>query len=751
MELNTGAYTIQFADGGYEVYKDSELLYFNRRPMYAFIKTKFTVTEFYDAPYDTVSKDVETVRTKGILRTPAGTGLLFEDSFEAIPEGLKAQRSVHVLEAGDDLGFATKFSFVLAASDDIKAFDCFAPGAWYRQNQFTAPHVVGYDKECEYYWQSELKYALPLFAAQHRVSGESIGLSRWAADVVMRDTDIVASEHHVDRLINTGAIGLSKPESQTLNYLYYGFPVRTPIETQCDGLMIDYVFPCSDGELPRRDRGYNVDYMMRTKTYSRVYHPLEAGFRQHYSIAVTFGHHEDYSRMMRETWRGVYDRLRAPLFRVDNKQHYFNCMQILTRMTRQYGDAIGLPFACQLPDLDVSSVSFQFGFVGQQPGIGYNLMQYGDKEGRPEASDKGRRIIGFWVRTAMTDSGAPNVCYNPALEGFEPYPLWTRMTADGLEAILDAYVYTAKRHEHHPEWLGFCRQAADWFLRIQNSDGSFYRAYNTDGSMRMDSKANTTSIIRFLVQMFLVTGHEAYRDTAITAGKWCLDNVYQNMEYRGSTCDNLDIMDNESGIYAMYAFQALLDLTGEGIWLEALKAAADFTETWTYAWEFPIRTLLTRHPFNTQGISGQSIITIGSGSGDVYMAAVSFSYYRLYLITGDEHYRDFAEFIHCNTRQSNDVDGSQGYILRGLGHESANFSTQTLQSHYHWLPWCTYVEADPTARLQEAFGVYDIAQAEQLPLRYREERNRIYDRYADFDESSEQDGKRRKPYEYTCS
>ena len=33
------------------------------------------------------------------------------------------------------------------------------------------------------------------------------------------------------------------------------------------------------------------------------------------------------------------------------------------------------------------------------------------------------------------------------------------------------------------------------------------------------------------------------------------------MEYRGSTCDNTDIMDNESGIYAMFGFLSLYDLT----------------------------------------------------------------------------------------------------------------------------------------------------------------------------------------------
>lgn len=733
MELSTGTYKFKFVSGGYEVYNDHGLLYFNRRPMYAFIKTALSITEFYDAPYSKVSEKDGTLRAEGILRSPGGTELAFFDTFELVTEGLRVNRKVKVLKTIDDLGFASKLSFVLAPSEEIKDYDYFAPGAWYRQNQFTAAHVVGHDIECEYFWQSELKYALPLFSAWHRESGESIALSRWAADVSMRDTSIVASEHHVDRLINTGAIGISKPEAKTLNYLYYGFPLRKAIETKRDGLMIDYIFPVSDGELPRKGKEYNIDYMMRTKTFSRVYHPLEIDFEQNYSVSITFGKYQNYYEMMKHTWRDCYERLRAPLFSVDNKEHYFNCMQILTKMTRTYGSSIGLPFSCQLPDLDVSSVSFQFGFVGQQPGIAYNLICYGDKEENEEASEKGRSIIEFWVNSSMTDIGAPNVCYNPAIESFEPYPLWTRMIADGLEAILDAYVYTKKKNDNHPGWLAFCQRAADYLLEIQNSDGSFYRAYNHDGSMRMESKANTTSVVRFLIQFYLVSGQAAYRNAALLAGEWCYANVYRHMEYRGSTCDNLDIIDNESGIYAMYAFQSLFDLTGDERWLEALIAAADFTETWTYSWNFPIQTMLPRHPFNTQGISGQSIITIGSGAGDVYMAAVSYSYYRLYLITGDVHYLDFAEFIHCNTRQSNDLDGSSGYCMPGLGHESANFSTQVLQSHYHWLPWCTYVEVDPTARLEATFAVYDIADAQLLPMEERRNKNKIYEHYADFE------------------
>ena len=539
-------------------------------------------------------------------------------------------------------------------------------------------------------------------------------LSRWAADIGMRDHNFVKSEHIVDPKFTIGSIGISRPESKTLNYLYYGYPLRKEIDTVRDGLTIDYVYPGTDGEMPR-NRRYNVDYNMDTKNMTRTFHPIDEGFSHNYAIAVNFGQYNDFYSMMRDAWRTVYARLREPVYEVDHELHYRNNMESLTKLTKQYGDSWGMPFSCQLPQMDISSISFQFGFVGQQPGIGYQLIRYGDMENRPESYEKGINIIDFWVRTAMTDIGAPNVCYNPTIEGFEPMPFWTRMIADGLENILDAYVYMKKKGEERPEWLEFCRKAADWLVRIQNEDGSYYRAYNTDdGSMRMDSKANTISVVRFLIQFHLVTGDEKYKEAALRAGEWAYDNTYKNMEYRGSTCDNADIIDNESGIYAMFGFLALYDLTEDEKWLEALIGAADYTETWTYVWSFPIEVPWPNHPFTKNSFSGQSPVTIGGGGGDMYMAACAYIYYRLYVITGDDHYRDYAEFIHNNTRQANDVDGSFGYALPGLSHEGARFADQVLTGHFHWLPWVTYVEIDPVSRLYDTFGSYDIAAPKSL-------------------------------------
>ena len=432
MQICSGKYTMRFQNGGIEVLKDGSLLYYNKRPMYAFIKTAYSITEFYDAPYDDISETDGRITAKGVLKLPTGSELAFTDTYELIDSSIKVCRTVTVLKNTDDLGFASKIAFVIAASDNVRDYNCFAPANWYRQNEFTAPYVMGYDLDCEYFWRNEVNYTLPLFAVQNKASGEMNMLSRWAADITMRDLNFVRSEHVVDRKFTIGSIGISKPENKTLNYLYYGYPLRKEISTVRDGLTIDYVYPGTDGQMPRFRR-YNVDYDTGSKSMTRTYHPMEEGFTHSFAVAVNFGQYDGFYPMMRDAWRTVYKRLREPFYNVDHELQYRNCMKALTRLTRQYGNSWGLPFSCQLPQLDISSVSFQFGFVGQQPGIGYQLIRYGDMEYEPESYNKGINIIDFWVRTAMTDIGAPNVCYNPTIEGFEPMPFWTRMIADDLE------------------------------------------------------------------------------------------------------------------------------------------------------------------------------------------------------------------------------------------------------------------------------------------------------------------------------
>lgn len=728
MKLQYGHYALSFSNGGIEVFRGDQKLYFNQRPMSVTVKTALTSNAFYDGAYEQVVETDGAVTATGVLRLPTGSAFAFEDVYTAAADGYRVARQVTVLETGDDEGFASKFSLYMAQSDQPADYECFAPGCWYIHNEFARENYMGRDLDCEYYWKFETRHALPLFAMRHSTSGEMVALSRWAADVQLRNMDAVLSGNTVDPTFTIGSIGMSRPEAKTLSYMYYGFAVRRDHPVPLQGLSIDYVYPGSEGQCATGQQYGGLDFRNKPMSFWRINHPVAQGFSHSYSVAINFGCHDTFHEMMRDSWRSVYARMRDKLFEVDNTKHFHNCMKIFMKYTRKYGDAWGLPFAAQLPRMDVSTASFQFGFVGQQPGIGYLLMRYGILEDVEEAREKGFGILDFWVKAADRESGLPPMCYHPVMEDFEPYPHYIRMLADGLEAIVEAWRFLHKRGIEKPEYLRFCQKAAEWLVVVQNEDGSYYRAYEADSSIRMDSKSNTPSIIRFLVQMYLITGKEAYRTAALRAGEWTLAVAYPKLEFRGGTCDNFDIQDKEAGIYGIWGFLALYDLTREERWLEAAKGAADYTETWTYAWNFPVVSPWPNHPFTRYGISGQSVITIGAVA-DVYMAACSYTYFRLYLLTKDSHYLDFAEFVDRNTRQSNDVDGTCGYAMPGLGHEFGGFALQMLESAYHWLPWCTFVETEPAARLYDTFGVYEVSKAKELDMAKLEEMNDIYKDY----------------------
>ena len=369
--------------------------------------------------------------------------------------------------------------------------------------------------------------------------------------------------------------------------------------------------------------------------------------------------------------------------------------------------------------------------MGQQAGIGYQLLRWGVNQHDEEAIEKGLGILNYWTHETMTEHGVPKIWVHLSAHQFEPQPHWIREIADGLEAILDAYVFEKKRGVDHPEWLAYCVSTADWLVGKQNEDGSWFRAYHYDQTPCMDSKASTPTVIRFLVQMYLVTGSEAYLKTAVKAGDWTFGHEYLGFEYRGGTCDQSDVMDKESGIYCLFAFLALYDVTEDPKWLEAACGAADYVETFTYVADFPVE-FPYKHPFQRSHITGASQVTVGANGGDCYMAACSYVYYRLYLLTGDDHYCDFAEFLNKNCKQANDVDGATGYKYIGMINEGGSFSDQRYLGNYHWLPWCNYVEVDPASRFEDTFGLHEIADIEKLPLEERKRMNRIYDTYHPF-------------------
>ena len=732
MKLRFGTYDLLFENGGIRVARKDETLYFNARPVYVSVKTYGAINQFRDIAYDEVCEEDGIVTGGSVFVTGNGSEIAVLDTYAVTDGTLKISRRATVLKcSSDDLGFQTKISFYQAASEELRDFEYFSPGQWYIDNRYAAEFAPGKNMDLQYFWKKETYSGLPMFAMRHQTTGETIAMSRWAADATLPSIDRTTTENYayVDPRMTVGSFGVSKARPEALTYTYYGHMIATPLpDTVCDGVSIDYIYPAVNGQQPSRGIGpVRTEQPLTNITWV---HPMREGFSQQYAVAVTFNRYDDFGAMLRGTWREVYPRLKDRLFDVDNALLFDNMMRFLRTVTRRFDEAWGTPFVAQLPDFDPNSFSAEIGFVGQQAGIGYQLLRWGRLNEDAEATEKGLGILEYWTKHTMTEAGFPRLWVHLSAHQSEPQPIWVRQIGDGMEAILDAYVFEMKRGIRHEAWLDYCVQTADWLADRQNEDGSFYRSYRDDGSCCMDSRASTPCVVRFLVQLYLVTGNDAYLQTALKAGEWAYEHQYRLFEYRGGPCDTSDIMDKESGIYAMFAFIALYDVTGDAKWLEAACGAADYTETFTFVWNFPVHVPYPAHPFNRYHISGQSNVSVGMPGGDIYMAACSYTYYRLYLLTGDRQYCDFAEFLNRNCKQANDVDGSCGYRYIGLVNEGGSFSEQEFRSRYHWLPWCTFVEVDPASRFADTFGAHEIADIEKMPLEERKRRNRIYDRYA---------------------
>ena len=108
MEVKFGKYCACFTEGGVQLRREGRLLYYNKRPLYALVKTAEAITDFYDAPYREIALEEGRVTGRGTVDTAAGSRLSFADTYEPAGEGLKISRKVRVEQAGDDLGFATK-------------------------------------------------------------------------------------------------------------------------------------------------------------------------------------------------------------------------------------------------------------------------------------------------------------------------------------------------------------------------------------------------------------------------------------------------------------------------------------------------------------------------------------------------------------------------------------------------------------------------------------------------------------------
>ena len=639
------------------------------------------------ATYDTATADAGSLRASGSLRTPAGSVLRFDDTYQPAADGAFFLRRVVTVQAAGagEQGFLSRFGLRAAEPTALRDCEGFLPGVWYLDNRQVPPRALAADLGDARIWVREDRLPLPLVMLRRRVDGAALSLAHLRPDGGTAPDDLRRPDTLTDARLQFAALGVTTPARPELTVVYPG--------TEADRTY-----------LRRGGRGPAGAGAWR-------FHPLQTGFRQEYTLLLAGGRHPAFPAAMRWAWRAAYAQARPTIASVDLRTVYDASLRLLGNVAASYNGVPGLPFCIHLPGGSFQrsgvDVSYQMGFVGQQLPAAYHLLRSGLLTNQPERVRQGEAILDFWSDQSLTPEGLPRTWYDPYPQGhWRDYHTFLRVASDGMNGALQAWTFARQQGRDRPGWLRFCRGYGDWLLAHQNPDGSWFREYDFASHPASQGKQNTAHPIRYLVDLAAATGERRYAEAAARAGEYCLANVHAAFQYVGGTADNPNVIDKEAGFMSLDAFLALHDLTGDPRYLPAATQAADFMETWVYAWNVPPApdargrgSLPARLP-----VSGFSLIATGHSASDLFLAGAPYFYQRLFVATGDPHYLEVARLLLYNPRQFVDVNGSLGYGQPGLVTEALSLAPPRDGGVSVWLPWLTVSIVEPMVRLEETFG-----------------------------------------------
>lgn len=612
------------------------------------------------------------------VKTAHGNCFQVTDMYEEIEGQVKLSRSISVIHSSNrETGFASSFSVESQLPTVMDEYDFFMPGMWYGKNDIITDKAFGSRKHDHDYYARITRLALPYVQCYHPGRGTWLALQHEAPvpNTGWRETE---AGWLVDESFQYASLGIRNRETAQLRYL----------------------FPGSEGER---------NYITEREEWARRSHPIREGVSHAYSFILKAGKAENAAIAMRDAWRFYYSQYSPEHVRANQQQVYEDGIDLLNVYCQEYNGAMGIPFWTTVPEGTVCDISFQMGFVGQQTMCAYQMMRKGCKDQNKVLIKKANSIIDFWVKRSTADSVIPRVWYNAFPDTFKTdYPTYTRTVADGMEGILACCQLMKREGTPRPDWLAFCETYASWLVSHQNEDGSWYRAYDDQGKPVHKGKFNTTNVIRFLVNMYWTTEKEIYRNSALKAGQFCLRAVTDPLHYVGGTADNDNTIDKEAGMIAVYAYLSLYEMSRKPEYLQAACLAADFSETWTYCWSFPVYPFKGNAVFDKVNFTGLSLIATGHSHADVMMGYMPFEYYKLWLYTGDEHYLEFCRFLNGNTKQTTDWSRKLGHYYPGLVEESGELALQYHNGLGRWLPWCTIALIESLTRFEEFFGKMDL-------------------------------------------
>lgn len=747
--LKSGEYSVVFtkksAGYGVEIKTARGVLFLQEEPIEMSVSQKYGLIGTRESSisdgYESVKKHEYGISATAKLKTENGSVFCVSDLWFVSAEGtFGLSRNIDVEKAeASELGFNSSFKLKsVSESNDIDNYELTLPSLFYRDSSNIPSSAIGAHLDVSSLFAKETCMGMPYVLMRDKTTGHAAAISHYQPEV---DGGVVLGGAHgeVNEDIRYGSLGFTNKPSE--------------------GLSAGFIWPCSEGPSYYGGTGWATRY-----------HPIKQGVTHQYKLSVIPMENTAYNDAFTYATLKAYGAGSAALFDADLDAVYSSSFELLNTLYAENGTgslkSAGLPFAVPLDEARKNSFhapSMQMGFVGAQTSLAAQMIKYGYETENQELITKGRKMIDFWVGEAAypLSSSLPYVWWDRYenvqggspryTEAGRPYPGFLRILCDGMDGIMEACKYLELGGGVVPlSWMQSVLRVSEFFLNKQEADGSLRRAYdvvsgaintdNSDQSYQGDSKINTASVVPFFykisdyykAQKNDVKANE-YAQAAKAAAQYVYENIFLTLgKYVGGTIDQHNIVDKEAGIFALRAFTATYIATGEEKYLAAAEHAASFVLTFIYVYDFSVPCAdegqNRYNPFKNGGASGFSIIATGHSNSDIFSAYTVYDFYKMYVLTGKQVWKDIAVFVENNSKQAVDYDGRHGFLYKGTSPEASGlyrFSYSTVDTPGIWLPWNTDACVRPMSDLDYMFGAleieriaYGLEEQKQLLLEY---------------------------------
>jgi hypothetical protein len=282
----------------------------------------------------------------------------------------------------------------------------------------------------------------------------------------------------------------------------------------------------------------------------------------------------------------------------------------------------------------------------------FALMKYGHLFDKWDYFIAGKNVINKIVSEGVSPAGifwSQWTIEDGWTDGWNPEKNLTQARTLG-EAILflcRAYKFVSKISNQNlnsievEKWKNCIVQNLNFALKVQNSDGNFGSYYDSKtGEVKIWDGCAGLIWIPALIEAFEIFGDRKYKDSAIKAGEYYSQFVYDEFLY-GAPEDAYMIPTSEDTYNALIAYVKLYEIDKNNFWLELAKRSADLMMTFRFSHNLKFKegTILNLYDFRTLG--GDIASPVNQHLHNYGLICLP-EILKLYKYTGDGYYLDRA-------------------------------------------------------------------------------------------------------------